>query len=100
MVLAGALSLGMIFVYITFWLAVIGVISLIAFILLKILAKPIFIILSVILGLLFLPFIIFTVAGFIISTIIPLFIAGVIAAAVVYLVNSAKNNKNNNNATN
>lgn len=97
MVLAGALSLGMIFVYITFWLVIIGAISLIAFILLKILAKPIFIILSIILGLLFLPFIIFTVAGFIISTIIPLFIAGAIAAAVVYLVNSAKNNKKNNN---
>lgn len=100
MVLAGALSLGMIFVYITFWLVVIGAISLIAFILLKILAKPIFIILGVILGLLFLPFIIFTLAGFIISTIIPLFIAGVIAAAVVYLVNSTRNNKNNNNSTN
>lgn len=100
MVLAGALSLGMIFVYITFWLVVIGAISLIAFILLKILAKPIFIILGVILGLLFLPFIIFTLAGFIISTIIPLFIAGVIAAAVVYLVNGTRNNKNNNNSTN
>lgn len=96
MILAGALSLGMILVYIAFWLVIIGAISLIAFILLKILAKPIFIILSIVLGLLFLPFMIFMLAGFIFSTFIPILIAAAIVATVVYFINNSKNNKNNN----